>query len=233
MSESYNVYCDESCHLERDRKRAMVLGGIFCPSYRSHEVNEKIRSLKADHKMPAGFEIKWTKVSEQRLDFYTSIIDLFFSLDFLTFRAVIADKADLNHDLYNQDHDKWYFKMYYVMLEKKIEVGNSYNIYIDIKDTRSADKVRKLHDVLCNRFWDFECEMIQKIQTVRSHEVELLQLADLLIGMLSANVNSSITSFGKQHLIRYFRMKSMLDMRRNTPLWKNKVNWLVWPKGAI
>ena len=31
MSTTYNVYCDESCHLENDGQKAMVLGAIWCP----------------------------------------------------------------------------------------------------------------------------------------------------------------------------------------------------------
>ena len=31
MSEIYNIYCDESSHLENDRQKAMMLGVVFCP----------------------------------------------------------------------------------------------------------------------------------------------------------------------------------------------------------
>ena len=30
MSETYNIYCDESCHLENDDKPVMLLGAIWC-----------------------------------------------------------------------------------------------------------------------------------------------------------------------------------------------------------
>jgi hypothetical protein len=29
MSETYNLYCDESCHLENDGQQAMVLGAVY------------------------------------------------------------------------------------------------------------------------------------------------------------------------------------------------------------
>jgi len=29
MSETYNIYCDESCHLEHDRQGAMVLDALW------------------------------------------------------------------------------------------------------------------------------------------------------------------------------------------------------------
>jgi len=31
MSQVFNVYCDESCHLENDHQTAMVLGAVWCP----------------------------------------------------------------------------------------------------------------------------------------------------------------------------------------------------------
>jgi len=31
MSQEFNVYCDEPCHLENDRQPVMLLGAILCP----------------------------------------------------------------------------------------------------------------------------------------------------------------------------------------------------------
>ena len=31
MPQVFNVYCDESCHLEHDRQKVMVLGVIWWP----------------------------------------------------------------------------------------------------------------------------------------------------------------------------------------------------------
>ncbi len=33
MSQVFNIYCDESCHLENDRQKAMVLGAILAGEY--------------------------------------------------------------------------------------------------------------------------------------------------------------------------------------------------------
>ena len=30
MSQIVNLYCDESCHLERDHQPVMVLGVVYC-----------------------------------------------------------------------------------------------------------------------------------------------------------------------------------------------------------
>jgi len=31
MSQVFNVYCDESCHLENDKQKVMVLGAVWSP----------------------------------------------------------------------------------------------------------------------------------------------------------------------------------------------------------
>ena len=31
MGDTYNIYCDESCHLRNDGQKAMVLGALWCP----------------------------------------------------------------------------------------------------------------------------------------------------------------------------------------------------------
>ena len=63
MSETFNVYCDESCHLEHDQQKAMVLGAIWCPLDKSREISIRLREIKQKHRMAPQFEVKWTKVS--------------------------------------------------------------------------------------------------------------------------------------------------------------------------
>jgi len=31
MRDTYNIYCDESCHLEHDGIPTMVIGAVWCP----------------------------------------------------------------------------------------------------------------------------------------------------------------------------------------------------------
>jgi len=106
MTTTFNVYCDESCHLENDRQPIMVLGVVWCPLERTREVSARLRVIKDQHGLPPAFEIKWTKVSPAKLAFYLDILDYFFDNDALHFRAlVVQDKSRLRHELYGQDHE--------------------------------------------------------------------------------------------------------------------------------
>lgn len=229
MTQVFNIYCDESCHLQHDQQKVMILGAIWCPLERTREIAQSIRAVKKKHGLGQDFEIKWTKVSPGKIDFYIDLVEYFFTEPDLHFRAlIVADKSMLRHVAYNQTHDEWYFKMYFTMLKAIFYPSATYRIYLDIKDTRSAPKVRKLQDVLCNNAYDFSREIIQRVQTARSHEVEQMQLADLLIGAVAyANRNLSGSS-AKQRLVEFIRERSGYSLTRSTLYGEGKVNLFLW-----
>lgn len=229
MTEVFNVYCDESCHLEHDRQKVMILGAVWCPLEKVKEIAQSIRVIKEKHGLGWGFEIKWTKVSPGKLDFYIDLTNYFFAEPDLHFRAlIVADKNKLSHEVYSQSHDEWYFKMYFTMLKAIFRPNASYRIYLDIKDTRSAPKVRKLQDVLCNNAYDFSREIIQKVQTVRSHEVEQIQLTDLLIGAVAYANRGLSGSSAKQRLVEIIRERSGYNLTRSTLYREDKFNLFRW-----
>ena len=69
--EMYNIYCDESCHLENDNKKFMVLGAVWCPLDKTQEIATRIREIKEKHFNTRYRETKWNKVSQAKLEFYT------------------------------------------------------------------------------------------------------------------------------------------------------------------
>jgi len=225
----FNVYCDESCHLEHDKQPVMVLGAVWCPMEKAHEVAIRIREIKQRHGLSCSFEIKWVKVSPGQLQFYRDILDYFFDDDDLHFRALIVpDKSQLRHIEFDQTHDEWYYKMYFDMLKVILSPDAAYRIYLDIKDTRSANKVARLHEVLSNEKYDFRREIIERVQTVRSHETELLQLADLLIGIISYANRDLSTSQAKRSLVDRMRQRSRYRLTQSTLLRESKVNLFCW-----
>jgi len=229
MTVTYNIYCDESCHLEHDYQAVMVLGAIWCPLEIVKEANSAIREVKHKHGLSSSFEIKWIKVSPAKQAFYIELVDYFFNNNDLHFRALtVPDKSKLQHELYGQDHDTWYYKMYFDMLKVILEPDARYRIYLDIKDTRSAGKMAKLHDVLCNNMYDFQRQIIERVQTVRSHEIELLQLADLLIGAISYINRNLTTNSAKVALVEKIRELSGYSLVKTNLLREDKLNLFVW-----
>jgi hypothetical protein len=229
VGQIFNVYCDESCHLENDQQQVMVLGAIWCPAEKVREINVQLREIKIQHGMKPGFEIKWTKVSPAKLRFYLDLLDYFFDDDDLHFRALIVpDKSKLRHEDFGQSHDDWYYKMYFDMLKVILSPEARYRIYLDFKDTRGATKVAKLHDVLCNNLYDFSRQIIERVQIIRSHEVEILQLTDLLIGTISYANRGLVTNAAKRTLVKQMQERSGYELTKTTLIRESKVNLFRW-----
>ena len=232
MKQLFNIYCDESCHLEHDGEKAMVLGGVWCPADKKDEIFRRLREIKEEHGLNKRFEIKWNKVSKGQLAFYMDVINYFFDNGDLHFRVlVVPNKQELNHEAFDQSHDAFYYKMYFNLLKTLFEPDCAYNIYIDIKDTRGQKKVDKLHEVLCNNHYDFNRELIKKVQQVRSEEVELVALADLLIGAISYLHREKTTSEAKLKLIERIKERSKYNLMASTLYRENKFNIFVWRGG--
>lgn len=229
MNQIYNIYCDESSHLENDQKKAMFLGGVWCAKDKTQEILKRIKEYKIKHGLGNNFEIKWTKISPAKIDFYLDIIDYFFDDDDLHFRClIIPDKKKLNHDKFNQNHDDFYYKMYFNTLKTILDPEERYNIYIDIKDTKGANKIRKLQEVLGNNLYDFDRKIVEKIQLVHSHEVGILQLTDLLLGAVNYNVIKLTTSEAKLRIVERVKERSGYSLSKTTLLKENKFNLFVW-----
>jgi hypothetical protein len=229
MTQTYNIYCDESCHLEHDQQLVMALGAVWCPIEKTREIAVRLREIKARHDMPTGFEIKWVKVSPAKVQLYLDVMDYFFDDDDLHFRALIVpDKSQLRHGDFQQSHDDWYYKMYFDMLKVILSPRDRYRIYVDIKDTRGAAKVKKLHEVLSNNMYDFSRGIIERVQITRSHEVEQLQLADLLIGSVTYANRGLVSSPAKLALIDRMKERSRYKLTQTTLLRENKVNLFRW-----
>lgn len=229
MSERIHIYCDESCHLENDHLRAMVLGAVWCPASHRQMLARQIKDLKASFGLPPHFEIKWVKVSPGQVSFYQALLDLFFDEPLLHFRGlVVPDKQALNHAKFGQDHDGFYYKQWYTLLNRLIDPSKHYRIFLDIKDTRGQVKVDKLHEVLCNANYDFDRQVIESVELVHSHDVLLLQLADLLIGALSYAHRGLQDSPAKLALVAHVRHRSGLSLEQSSLLRADKFNLFIW-----
>ena len=226
---TFNIYCDESCHLENDHQQVMVLGAIWTPTDAVPELAKASRALKVRHGLKSSFELKWGKVSAGKQDYYEDVLRWFWETPDLHFRGLIVpDKSKLDHANHNQTHDEWYYKMYFDLLKVIIDPAQRYNVYLDIKDTRGKKKVRELHEVLSNAHYDFSREIIQKIQLVRSDEVELVQLADFISGIISY-VNRELQGLpAKVTLVQQLRAFSGYSLKATTLLRENKLNLFRW-----
>ncbi len=172
------------------------------------------------------------------MDLYCDMVDYFFDDDDLHFRGVIIpDKSKLKHERFHQTHDDWYYKMYFDMLKVIFNPGDQYEVYIDIKDNHSNRKAQKLREVCCNSIYDFSRGVVSRLQPIRSEEVEMMQLVDILIGAIG-NENRVFPdgferSLAKLAIIDRIKKRSNYTMKKTTLLREEKLNLLVWDAGNI
>ena len=149
--------------------------------------------------------------------------------DDLHFRGVlIPDKKKLDHEAHGQDHDDWYYKMCFTLLEPIIEPPHHHRVYLDIKDTRSERKRGKLERVLRESRGDHAKSIIERVQQIRSHESELMQLADLLIGSIGYFNRSLERNAAKLLVIQRIQERSQKLLGSSTWLREPKFNLLRW-----
>lgn len=228
----YNLYCDESCHLEHDDSNAMALGAVIVPKAKRREVCTRIVEIKKSYGIAANNEVKWSKARDKMLPLYLDLIDYFFDDDDLAFRSLlIPDKNLLDHTKFNQSHNDWYYKMYFEMLKAIFESPNRYNVFIDVKDTHSATRVEQLRNVCCNNIYDFNRNIIRNIQPIRSDEVQIMQLTDILVGAVcrsQRHLDQPNQSIAKQKIIQRIIDRSGYTLKRSTLLRERKFNYFIW-----
>lgn len=90
-----------------------------------------------------------------------------------------------------------------------------------------------MRNVLCNNTYDFNKEVVARVQQVRSHEVELVELADFFTGALSYVHRELASSEAKLKIIEKIRMKSGYSLKLSTLVREEKFNIFIWKGRAI
>lgn len=222
----FNMYCDESCHLEHDNSKVMVIGGVSVDNQYRKQAYKEIKEIKMRYNIPLRREIKWTKVSKNKIEYYKALVEYFINNQQLKFRGVVVpNKFKLNHRLFHQTQDEFYYKMYYDMLKKNLINHRDMQVFIDIKDTNSSNKVLKLQSYL-ERTSSLNVNNL-KIMQIRSHENSLLQMSDLLIGCITYKNRGLTTSNAKLELIDFLEENINISLTSTSPYCEEKFNLLV------
>ena len=226
--QKYNIYCDESCHLEHDHKKYMIMGALKCEVQNRKHICKEIRRIKKKHDIADFQEIKWTKISQKTYELYYDLINYFFDNEDLKFRAIIIYKEKINHNKFSQTHDTFYYKVYYQLLCRAIVPKKENYIYLDIKDTKGNRKIKKLKECLQYGIYDFNTEYIKNIQTINSKESEIMQLCDILIGAIGyinrGEYKKQVFSHSKLKLVELIKERSGYNLMQTTFLSEEKFN---------
>lgn len=225
--QTFNIYIDESCHLEHDLSNIMSVGYIKVQDDLSTEMKIEIKKIKRAHGVVS--EIKWNTISNTKADLYKELIDYFFTHP-LQFRCLLMKHKDrLQHQVFNEGrHDVYYDKLIFYLLANPWLNSNAdkYKVFLDIKDTRGREKVKMLNEIFSNKFG--EENPYKYFQHIRSFDSQFIQLTDIFIGAITYKARGLHTIEGgskaKKELVKYLEERSGYDLDSGTSPWEAKFN---------
>lgn len=220
MSKTFNLYCDESTHLIHDGHPYMLLSYISIAYPQIRLAKEEIKAIK--RKFNYTEELKWTNVHSTTYKVYAELVDWFFMND-LEFRTVVVDKSQIDEQRADYSFNDFYFRMYFQLLHTKVDFQNRYNVFLDIKDTCSGEKLEKLKKIMSYN------SSIGTLQFIPSRESVFIQLADVLMGAINYNLRIQKGDvkgnvIAKLKLIEKIKRHSNISLNTTTPLSRNKFN---------
>lgn len=220
MSKTFNLYCDESTHLIHDGHPYMLLSYISIAYPQIRLAKEEIKAIK--RKFNYTEELKWTNVHSATYKVYAELVDWFFMND-LEFRAVVVDKSQIDEKRADYSFNDFYFRMYFQLLHTKVDFQNRYNVFLDIKDTCSGEKLEKMEKIMSYN------SSIGTLQFIPSRESVFIQLADVLMGAINYNLRIQKGDvkgnvIAKLKLIEKIKRHSNISLNTTTPLSRNKFN---------
>lgn len=195
------IYCDESRQdyfYSRDQSDNLfvLIGGLWIGAEKRQYYKDRIKGLRATHNVWGEF--KWNRVSTSRIQFYLDLVNLYFE-ESIRFRCLLLPVQQLHAIHFHEaDNELMFYKFYYQLLHHWLIDFNRYRIFLDLKTNRLQNRIRTLEKVLRNAHPASE---ILSVQALPSNQVDLLQLADLMIGAVGYKFHGCTTSEAKLMVI--------------------------------
>ncbi len=179
-----SVFCDESWHTTYGATH-MTVGAIICPLPDVRPCAEAVRTLKAKHRLKPDFEVKWTKVSPAKEDFYMELVDLFLRLDHLRFSGATVETGPGSREGGRVSREGIHEALGRWLLSAVIRGPYRYRVYLDVNDTRGGARLQRLREAAAAGPSASDRPHVERIQQIRSRESGMMQMADVLTGALA------------------------------------------------
>ena len=234
----YHIYCDES---RQSKDRYMVLGGIILPVKHVQEFYDTVHNFRIEQKMFA--ELKWTKVSDRKLDQYERFIDYFFALndtDKLHFHCIIIDNHQVDYKRFSRgDKELGFYKFYYQLLLhcfgkiycRKGE-DDRFIVHLDYRTTNySLNTLKIVLNRGMQKKFEIDSNPFVSFEPRNSKKSELIQMNDILLGAIGFQKNGYDLLSGarkaKKRLSQYIASGAGLKDLKNNTEW-GRVRFTIW-----
>jgi hypothetical protein len=183
----------------------MVIGGILVQREHEHRLRTALQQFRNEQQMRA--ELKWTKVSNQKLAQYQALVELYFRFSSTArFKAIVVDTSEIDHQRYNKgDAELGFYKLMYQFLlhsfGRELRQDDRCIIYVDERTT-SRYKLSTLASVLNNgmrKKYGFTHQPVRNIQPLNSKREGFVQVADVLMGAIGYQMNGGHLHPGARH----------------------------------
>lgn len=227
----FEVYCDESGQelfgTRPTGEHYVLIGGLWIRTENRKAYKDHIKQLR--HKYKVGGEFKWKRVSPSRLNFFLELVRFFFDQrDEMRFRVIVlrADEMDAVR-FHESDNELMFYKFYYQALHHWILDFNRYRVFVDTKTNRVHNRIQILEKCLRSA----NISSLVDVQALPSHEVDLLQLVDVLMGAVSYKFHRRDTSAAKIGVLA--EIERCLG-KEIVPTWRseNKFNVFLFKSGG-
>jgi hypothetical protein len=201
MATEYLIYCDES--EKRGATYSNFYGGLLVRSTDLHRCLAAITACKTDQHLFG--EVKWQKITDNYLEKYKSLMDVFFSLvaeDKLKVRVMFTQNTNVPAGLTDEHRENEYLLLYYQFIKhafglRSSNTGNEpirLRIYPDqLPETKEKIDRFRSYLVSLSRSKDFRDSKLvirhEDIAEVESHDHGLLQCLDIVIGSINFRLN--------------------------------------------
>ena len=234
----YRIFSDES---RQTRDRYMVLAGIIINQDEISNFESTMLKYRTDNQMNS--ELKWSRVSNNKLEKYKIFVDYFFALcdtDKLHFKATIFDNHTVNHRKFSQgDKEIGFYKFYYILFKwfSRIYFNvDTPNVSVVIHPDHRSSKYNlgDLRDILNNGFnKDFQPHFrpYRAIEPLDSKKSEIIQVLDIILGAIGYVKNGYLlhgeANKAKVELCEYIRKKAgVYNLGNNTPYGRDR--FCIW-----
>jgi len=231
VKSDYLIYCDESCPLEYEP--ISLFGAIGCSYENKDKIVKELRALKNKYFINSRYETKWTKISKAKIQYYKDLIDYFNSSKDICIRIMVAkDKDSLNNKYYNGDYQEWYYRMYFLLLDRFIDSNYDYYMLYDEKDKYTTYKMNTVRDIIKNKKkFDSKDHFDFKIKQINSKESELMQLLDVIMGAVGYKNRGYLKDDkgeSKKEIVRYIEKTFSQNISNSTSPYETKFNIFIW-----
>ncbi len=228
-------FCDES---GTTTGRYLLVGGLAIERAAAAIVLSRIAEFRSVFQMTK--ELKWTRISDQKIEAYEAFTDLFFDLKnegLCNFHCLVFDNSAWKHAKYNGgDGDVGLSKLFYQLMHQK--VGKYYgargSLFIRMDQRNSStgvESLRRMLNAAAARDHRNFSQPYKVIQPYDSKQCDILQLNDVILGAVCAARNGRHLSpdgrvSKKEIAKRVLRLSGLADFERDTEF--HRTDFTVW-----